>query len=654
MKLGVAQKVLCISLGVLVAVVVALTTMAYQKSKAQIVGLYDSMMRIVLSASHTTINITTYVEMNKYLGVLAEWVKAADKNDVIHQRRAAKLLGDLYGTSVYIVYADGGAVVESPNTRADQYAWDSDADYRNTMWYKEALEKNSVVLPEVTYKDGKTNGIVGFPIMDGGRAVGVIGLDLHMDDFQGRFKGFERPELKHMQVGIMNHENKVFSHPVASSINSPQEIPAEKAVREARAGGATEGEVRFLGADGLQRVALFKALPIGWTIYVSEAESTFTEAINGELISLSIWALIFIAAGSVLIYLFVNKSLAPIETLGQGLRSFFAYLNHERKTAPRIDVDTDDEIGQVADMVNASIAKSEENQKVDARAIQRSMEVAKEIEGGDLTARIDINPVSPQLVQLKDVLNGMLDDLKGKIGANTIEIRRVFDSYTSRDFTTEVQGDLGTVGRVTNILGEQIRDIFTSNLKTAEILLDKSTTLKELVKTLNEGASKQAESLEKSSVAVEEVSARMNSINERGSEVVTQTENIKNVINIIRDIADQTNLLALNAAVEAARAGEYGRGFAVVADEVRKLSEKTNSSVAEIESDIGILMQGITDMSDGIKEQTSAIALINEAIVNIDGITKENAEIANRTFSITSEVDAIAQQVMDDVRKNKF
>jgi len=229
--------------------------------------------------------------------------------------------------------------------------------------------------------------------------------------------------------------------------------------------------------------------------------------------------------------------------------------------------------------------------------------------------------------------------------------------------------------------------ISRASMQQAEGASEQAAAIQETTATMGEMSSRTEENARNavtaSGLAVEtreaatEGNARMQEMAEAMRQIHDSSNEIAKVINVIDDIAFQTNILALNAAVEAARAGEAGMGFAVVADEVRNLAQRSAAAAKDtasmISESIGRSNRGVTimegagsaldqitsralevsDLVDKIagasQEQSSGIAQVTEAMVQMELVTQQAATSAEHSASSGEELNEQVNGLRDMV-----
>lgn len=380
-------------------------------------------------------------------------------------------------------------------------------------------------------------------------------------------------------------------------------------------------------------------------------------------------------------YLFVNWTVRPLLKM-----SAMAANISRGNFGDRVSVDTDDEIGELAQTFNRMADQLSGMFTQLQRSIDHLTQVSAKVAGsaenvqeGSLKQATAIEESSASIEEMNRSIREItrniqfLEQSAEESTASILEMGTTISQVDEHmDFLGQsVEGTVVNITELTDLL-EQVRNSIQnlqqaseetassmhqvdSNIRHIKESTESATALSESV---FEDAKTGRTAVERTRQGIEEIEKFAEHMGNVVVGLETTSEQIVKIIDVIREISDKTNLLALNAAIIAAQAGERGRGFSVVAQEIKSLSDKTSESIQEIGRLIEAVQTESRRAGDAMRQSKDAIvagrARAEEAGKALDAILGSTEEVLERVRSIehtTAEQSRGSHQVAISIQQ---
>lgn len=286
-------------------------------------------------------------------------------------------------------------------------------------------------------------------------------------------------------------------------------------------------------------------------------------------------------------------------------------------------------------VIASQIATLEIRARRDQDAILRLMDELAEFSNGDLT--IEAQVTEDFTGAIADSVNYAIESMRDLVGTiNSTSNQVSMASHQTQKLAENMRGSSieqkQMIVKMTSTISEMVHSLDRVSLSTT----DSAEIARESVNIARNGSEKvhnTIEGMNKIREHIQDTSKRIKRLGESSQE-------IGNIVEMIKGIADQTSILALNATIQASAAGEAGKGFAVVADEVQKLAERSTKATRRIES-LVTTIQGDTGEAIHSMEK-STMEVVNGADIAEQAGSALN-QIENVSTSLASLIDRISQ-----------
>ncbi|MEO1953907.1 MAG: methyl-accepting chemotaxis protein, partial [Campylobacterales bacterium] len=569
---------------------------ARESKKARLNDLFNSKIADieVFSKSFMAKNLTTdMMNIAKELNI-----KPTDNypinNNLVKEKRA--LYDDFFYNyintyshyDIFIICAEHGHVMYTQAKESDYGANISMSSLRDSglgeVWSKVKQLRRTVFVDMKPYEpsNGEPAMFVGTPIYIDGKMESILVFqisDKAIDTIMHFRKGYGEAQEDYLvgQDKLMRSDSFLDPqhHSLRASFANPSEgIVDTVASRNALAGKTnTEMVIDYNGNPVLSSYTQIKiGNDITWAI-ISEIDEAEVMQHPNEIRNYIIIAafIILILIIFITIYIINISVTKPLEKFQNGLFEFFKYVNRETEKVEFLDDSTHDEIGIMSGVVNKNIEKTKESLEESRLLIEDTSRVISCMKNGDLTLRIEKEANDPVLMELKSLINNMLDSMELQIGRDINEINKLFEKLEQMRFGDTIENPKGKIEKVASAISMQTSIIINDVAKTlsllgdgdlkARVTLDYQGDFVEIKNSVNTFASK----IEKAIIDV----------NEATIQITLASEEVNSAADSLSTGATEqaSSLEETTAAIE-----EMAGGISQNADNARKTNEISTKS----------------------------------------------------------------------------